>query len=276
MAVPDMRQAAERAWWSERFIALLESFGLGSRLERGREIVRAGQVLALEIEPGIVLAEVQGSRPSPYRVRIRPQPFSEYQWRRAEKAVAAQALTLARLLAGEMPEDMDAVLAGAKLALLPASYQELRVTCTCPDDADPCKHVAAVFYRLAEHLDADPFTLFTLRGRTEDELLEALRARRARAAGKPASLASRDADAGEQQQHLPARPLAEAIGDFWRAGPELRNLEISPLAAEHPGALLHRLGPLRLPEDDELDLASLLAPSYAQLAAAAERHGLAG
>lgn len=69
------------SWWSRRFIELLESFGLGSRLQRGLHYARAGQVLELDVEPGIALAKVQGSRFTPYRVRIRPQAFSDHQWR---------------------------------------------------------------------------------------------------------------------------------------------------------------------------------------------------
>jgi uncharacterized Zn finger protein len=262
-------------WWSQQFLALLESFGLGSRLERGREYARAGHVLELEVEPGIVLARVQGSRFTPYRVRIHPRPFSEHQWRRAEKAIAAQALTLAQLLAGEMPDDVEEVLASAKLALLPASYDELRVTCTCPDSANPCKHAAAVYYMLAERFDAEPFALFTLRGRTEDELVSALRARRGRATATPGAAASRaDLDATERRWVSPPKSLAEAIEDFWCAGPDLDRLQVSPMAAERPEALLRRLGPLS-PDGGGLDLAELLAPTCARLAAGAERRGLA-
>ncbi|HZE04412.1 MAG TPA: SWIM zinc finger family protein [Solirubrobacteraceae bacterium] len=267
-AMPDTE--AGRTWWSRRFVELLESFGLGSRLERGREYARAGHVLELDVEPGIVLAKVQGTRFTPYRVRIRPQTFSEHQWRRAEKAIAAQALTLARLLAGEMPGDIEEVLAGAKLALLPSSYDELRASCTCPDDANPCKHTAAVYYGLAAHLDADPFGLFALRGRTREELLDALRARRARAAGSSRVAAA--TDAGEAASpHAP--PLSDALTNFWRAGPELADLQISPLAGAAPDALLRRLGPLST-HDGCVDLHELLGPAYARLAEGAERRAL--
>ncbi len=73
-------------WWSQRFIGLLESFGVGSRLKRGRNYARTGQVTELDIEPGVVLAKMQCSRYSPYRVRIRGKVLSEAQWRRAETA----------------------------------------------------------------------------------------------------------------------------------------------------------------------------------------------
>ena len=104
-----------QTWWSRRFLELLESFGVGSRLERGRGYASGGQVTELEVEPGIVLARVQGTRYTPYRVRIRPKLLSEHQWRRAERAMAAEALPLAQLLAGTMPPDIEDVLSRCKL-----------------------------------------------------------------------------------------------------------------------------------------------------------------
>jgi len=259
------------SWWSRRFIALLESFGLGSRLERGLAYARSGQVSELDVEPGIALAKVQGSRFTPYRVRIRPQPFSEHQWRRAEKAIAAQALTLATLLAGEMPPDIEEVLADVKLSLLPSSYEELRASCTCPDAANPCKHTAAVYYVLAQRLDEEPFALFTLRGRTEEELLERLRSRRAKATGTRAPAAAVAAGAPAYE---PA-PLPETLDRFWCAEPELAGLHVSPFAAEAPDALLRRLGSLSLDAGlDPVDMSAALGPAYARLAAAAERRAL--
>lgn len=263
--------AIGESWWSERFIDLLESFGLGSRLERGRAYARAGQVTELDVEPGIVLAKVQGSRYTPYRVRIRAKVFSEYQWRRAEKAIAARALTLAKLLAGEMPHDIGDVLAACKLTLLPGSYDELRATCTCPDAANPCKHLAAVYYILAERFDEDPFALFTWRGVTREELLEQLRARRARATGKrPAS----DGVTTDVAAIEGPAPLSDLLDRFWRAGPELTELHFSPLAAEAPDALLRQLGPMAVDVGDQ-NLVELLRRAYVQLASAAERRAQA-
>ena len=259
------------SWWSRRFLELLESFGLGARLERGREYARTGQVLELDVEPGIALAKVQGSRFTPYRVRIRPRTFSEHQWRRAEKAISARALTLARLLAGEMPSDIEDVLAGAKLPLLPSTYAELRASCMCPDDANPCKHTAAVYYVLADRLDADPFALLTLRGRTQAELLDGLRARRAKTIGRSApAVVARESESSD----IAVPPaLSDVLERFWRAGPELDQLQVSPLASEVPDALLRRLGPLT-PGPGHADLVELLAPAYARLAADAERRAL--
>lgn len=271
IALRDAREVVGESWWSRRFIGLLDSFGLGSRLQRGREYARAAQVLKLDVEPGIVLAKVQGSRYTPYRVRIRPEPFSAHQWRRAEKVIAARALTLAKLLAGEVPGDIEEVLAGAKLALLPRSYEELRVSCTCPDAANPCKHTAAVYYILAEQLDEDPFLLFTLRGRTPEELLESLRARRAKAAGRAASAARTASDEPTGLEGL--SPPPEPLAGFWSNGSELADLQLNPLAGEASDALIRELGPGPVTAHGQ-DLAELLALLYARLAAGAERRAL--
>lgn len=251
----------EGGWWSQRFVALLESFGLGSRLERGRDYARSGQVLELEVEPGIVLAKVQGSRYTPYRVRVRGKPLSEHQWRRAERALAAQALPLAELLAGRMPPEIEELLAACKLTLFPASYEELKASCECPDEEAPCKHIAAVCYLLAERFEADPLLIFTWRGRTPEELLDGLRGRRGRARPRPRAAAE------------PRAVSATVPSSFWQSPPELAELRVSPLAGEAPDALLRRLGPVPVKSGGR-DLSDALADLHAELARAAERRAL--
>ena len=264
------RGAIGETWWSRRFIELLESFGVGSRLKRGRNYARSGQVTELEIEPGVVLAKVQGSRYSPYRVRIRGKVLSEHQWRRAEKAMTAQALPLAKLLAGEMPQDIEELFAACKLTLFPRSKRELTASCTCPDSENPCKHIAAAYYILAERFDEDPFLIFTWRGREQDELVERLRARRG-AGSRGGRTSTRSTQAPRPPE--PGAPLPGVLDSFWSSGPELEALHVSPLASEAPEALLRQLGPAPV-EARGRDLAELLAPAYATLAQAAERRAL--
>jgi uncharacterized Zn finger protein len=257
-------------WWSRRFIELLESFGVGSRLKRGRSYARSGQVIELEVEPGVVLAKVQGSRYSPYRVRIRGRILSEHQWRRVERAMAAQALPLATLLAGEMPQDIEELFASCKLTLFPRTKRELTASCTCPDWENPCKHIAAAYYVLAERFDEDPFLIFAWRGLERDELLERLRARR----GAESHGSSRSARSAKPPPTAGSgAPLSAQLESFWSSGRELEALEVSPLASEAPDALLRQLGPAPV-ETNGRNLAELLAPHYATLAQAAERRAL--
>lgn len=168
--------------------------------------------------------------------------------------------------AARRAERLDAWEVPAHGLLLPAAYDELSASCTCPDSANPCKHLAAVYYILAEHFDEDPFAIFTWRGRTKEELLENLRARRTTAntsgapPGMPADLPGLDA----------APPLSALLDRFWRSGPELGDLHVSPLAGEAPDGLLRQLGPAPIDSHGQ-NLVELLTPAYARLAAEAER-----
>jgi uncharacterized Zn finger protein len=261
------RGAIGDTWWSQRFIELLESFGVGSRLQRGRNYARRGQVVELEVEPGVVIAKVQGSRYTPYRVRIRSKALTEQQWRRIEKAMAARALPLAQLLAGEMPHDIEDVFTSCKLTLFPRSNAELKASCTCPDWENPCKHIAAAYYLLAERFDEDPFLIFAWRGRDKDELLGRLRTRR----GAESQLGS--TGARSTKPALPQPSLTEQLDSFWCTGPALAEFHVSPLAGEAPDALVRQLGPAPVDLAGQ-NLVEVLAPAYATLAEEAERCAL--
>ncbi|HWE35984.1 MAG TPA: SWIM zinc finger family protein [Isosphaeraceae bacterium] len=161
-------------WWAKRWIAVLEGFDIGARLNRGRSYARKGQVLDVEIDKGIVRARVQGSRPKPYEVVIQARTLSPADWERLTEALAGQAIYAAKLLAGEMPREIEEVFEGAGLSLFPARLGDLTTKCSCPDWSNPCKHIAAVYYLLGEEFDRDPFLIFTLRGRNRDEFLARL------------------------------------------------------------------------------------------------------
>ena len=131
-------------------------------------------------------AQVQGSRPKPYRVRIQVTPLTTPQWRRVEQALAGQALFRAKLLAGEMPREIEEVFADCGTPLFPRSARDLEMSCSCPDWEVPCKHLAAVCYVLAEAFDLDPFGILAWRGRGREDLLASLRRLTAGEAEAPA------------------------------------------------------------------------------------------
>jgi uncharacterized Zn finger protein len=165
------RGAIAQTWWSERFISVLEDIGLGNRIQRGRTYARKGQVLSLEVDPGSITAQVQGSRARPYRIRIGIPTFGKSEWAQVERILAENAWYTAKLLSGEMPDDIEDVFAGLGLSLFPATPRELSLDCSCPDHAVPCKHLAATFYLLAESFDDDPFDILAWRGREREDLL---------------------------------------------------------------------------------------------------------
>src|SRR6266487_4295192 len=94
-------------WWSKRWIEVLTSFNMGTRLTRGRAYARQGQVISIDVAPGIVKAKVQGSRPRPYDIKIRLKPLSDQDWEKVIEAMALQAIFVAKLLAGEMPTNIE-------------------------------------------------------------------------------------------------------------------------------------------------------------------------
>lgn len=222
------RGAIAQSWWSSRFIGVLEAIGVGGRLQRGRTYARAGQVTELDIRAGSVTAKVQGSSPRPYRVQIGITVFGEAQWAQVEDALAERAWYAAKLLAGEMPEDIEEVFSAVGLSLFPASGRDLEMSCSCPDYEVPCKHLAAVCYLLAEQFDEDPFTILGWRGRVREELLDNLRA--IRGDGAPAA----DSDS----RGTAVVPLAECLDRYFQPAAEL-TLPARPPA--HGAALLEQI-----------------------------------
>ncbi len=152
-----------------------------ARLQRGRSYARSGQVLSIVETQNGIEARVQGSRPKPYDVTIQVTPLNDRQWDLVIDALSEQALFTAQLLAGEMPGNIEDAFNAAGVSLFPNQTGDLSSDCTCPDWANPCKHVAATHYILGDRFDDDPFLLFRMRGRTQEEILEALRQRRSEA-----------------------------------------------------------------------------------------------
>jgi uncharacterized Zn finger protein len=168
-----------RTWWGRAWLEALEQRARldPDRLPRGRDYARSGAVGDLTLAPGEARARVQGRKTQPYEVRIRVRRFTDDEWDRVLAAISARLGHAAALLDGELPPEIADDAASAGLDLLPGGG-ELGPRCSCPDDADPCKHSAAACYLLTDALDADPFTLFLLRGRTRDQVMAGVRTRR--------------------------------------------------------------------------------------------------
>lgn len=161
-------------WWSKRFIAILNSYGWENRLQRGKRYARAGQVLRINIDSNIISADVQGSMKKPYKIKIEFPSINDASWDKIVKKILSTEGLVARMLAGEVPQELENVFKLSNASLFPQKANEIRMDCSCPDDAIPCKHIAAVFYILADRLDDDPFLLFELNGRTKEELIYAI------------------------------------------------------------------------------------------------------
>ena len=248
-------------WWSRRFLEVLESFALGSRLTRGKNYARRGQVLTLEVAPGVVTASVQGSRRTPYKVSIVLPAFGELVWAKVEVSLAEQAIHSARLLAGEMPHDLEEVFSAAGAPLFPERAKDLAMSCSCPDWEVPCKHLAATFYLLAEHFDEDPFAILLWRGRSRDALLSRLRDLR----GSDPLLSPEPVPPSIDVPRVGAMTaLADLVltnAEVWTSSP----LPALPVHAELPTDLLLRQLPVPTAVLGGMNLVADLAPLYAKL-----------
>jgi len=224
-------------WWAGRWIAALTPLMDSGRLSRGRSYARKGQVMDIEVEPGVVVSRVQGTRPRPYNVKIRLKPLSDRQWEKVLDALAEQAIFAAQLLNGEMPPDVEDVFQAVSVPLFPEKRGDLVTSCSCPDSANPCKHIAAVYYLLGERFDEDPFLLFELRGRDKEAITGALRQRRAAEAGpvEPAYAPTAVAP-------VDAPPLYEGLDAFWQMGEAAADLPLDIDRPVPPFALLKRVG----------------------------------
>ncbi|MGH2481591.1 MAG: SWIM zinc finger family protein, partial [Ktedonobacteraceae bacterium] len=248
------RGAIGSTWWSRRWIGVLESFSMGTRLTRGRTYARQGQVISIDVEPGLVKAKVQGSQPRPYNVKIQLKPLTERDWEQIIEAMAAQAIFAAKLLAGEMPTNIEEAFEAVNLSLFPTRVKDLVTDCSCPDWANPCKHIAAVYYLLAERFDEDPFLIFKLRGRTKEAIISEMRARRTVAPEVQPDIV------GEEPPEASAQ-LEENISTFWQAGEGLETFAIHPGAAGIDKAVLKRLGDAPFTLNGQ-NVTALLARAY--------------
>jgi uncharacterized Zn finger protein len=304
-----------RTWWGRAWLEALEQRARldPDRLPRGRDYARSGAVGELTLAPGEARAWVQGRKTEPYQVRIRVRRFTDDEWDRVLAAISARLSHAAALLDGELPPEIAADVASAGLDLLPGGG-ELGPRCSCPDDADPCKHSAAACYLLTDVMDTDPFALFLLRGRTRDQVLAGIRVRRRGAApgqavspgtaagdragaGVPSAAGHPTADAGvdartafgapESEKPIPAVPLPPRRSGPpaalpvdpppWRSGLREDLVELAADAASRAWEMAVGLSPdagLSLDPDADLARRAARALGTPAFAALAARSGV--
>ncbi|MFF7439625.1 SWIM zinc finger family protein [Streptomyces sp. NPDC008122] len=216
-SAPDGRFAA--TWWGNAWVTALENTALDpARLARGKAYAGRGHVDAITVAPGRVVAYVHGTRPRPYRTEIRMRTLGDDGWERFLDEAAARPDHIAALLDKDVPHALETV-----TGLLPAPG-DLVPDCSCPDDGYPCKHAAALCYQAARLLDEDPFVLFLMRGRGEQELLAELTRRNAAQAA---------AEAGAAAPPMPTVPARIALDAA--TGPGLPPLPPELPVPDRPG-----------------------------------------
>jgi len=242
----------QQPWWVEQWMELINGYRFKKRLERAWEYARSGNVQSIRFEGRRVHARVQGTEAEPYKVKLWLDVLSDDDWGYVLEALSHKARWSAQLLAGVMPQDIERAFAASGKRLFPFKLQEVRSECSCPDKANPCKHVSAVFYLMGDRFSEDPFVLFQLRGRTRAQLLSDLAKGRRRLLARAAA-GQAAADGPPQPDAVgPQRAAHAAIADpsrWWRydAALDPSLVVIAPALEGDTG--LDAAGPLPLAEE---------------------------
>lgn len=258
---------------------IVETAAPGELLKEGLEYAHLGQTKRFAHSPGRIEAAIQGRESRAYTTVMRMSTFTPEHWDRVVVGLTEGAVYAAKLLAGEMPANIEDVFVPLGLKLFPSEPADIEVSCSCadyqsaamrraqadPESTDPlpslwCKHVCCASYLFAEQLAAEPFLMFSLRGVDGQDLLERLRQRRAvvsAALGATPVYTQRITGVSDGD----ARPLEGDVAHFWECGPDIGDLDlpIEPPAVSHP--LLRRLGPSPF-ANAPFPLVGLLASCY--------------
>lgn len=260
--------AAGVAWTAQRLVRLVERVADGPATVEGLEYAKLGQARKFGVEPGKIVAHIQGRADRAYTTVLSIVAFDTLQWERILQAMSDQAIYAAKLLSGELPTNIEDLFGPAGLRLFPAEPSEITPTCNCADAAaNPgswCKHACCAAYLFADRLAADPFLMFTLRGLPGSEVIERLRhARAIGGVGKEGTPIYAPLVPGVSDE--PSPPLEDSLDSFWEAGPELHQLDLpmEPPPVSHP--LLRRLGASPF-EGARFPLVGLLATCYEVIA----------
>jgi len=243
-----------RTWWGQRFIAALEEFTDPARLGRGRSYASGGRILEYTLARGTVTARVRGSinpyfgvyKEPIYRTTITIKAISSADWTKAIRQIASRADLVTKLLMNEMPDTIEDAFSGLGLHLLPHSERDFVTDCSCPDYANPCKHIAGVCYLLASALDHDPFLMFELRGLSRDDLHAEL-ARSPLGQILASALVSTDVPVEPVESYYtrPTREPAAVVAshkEFWTGAKRLPALLASTSQASVPALLVKKQG----------------------------------
>ncbi|MEM6433966.1 MAG: SWIM zinc finger family protein [Cyanobacteria bacterium P01_D01_bin.115] len=251
----------EEAWWVQRWVDLLNNYRFKKRLERGRRYAREGNILNIEYKGAKVIALVQGTAEEPYKLSIWLDAFTDEDWNYVVDSLAEHALFSAQLLAGEMPDDIEAVFTANGLSLFPFQLSEVHSKCDCPDPKNPCKHIAAVYYQLGDFFREDPFILFQLRGRDRAQILDSLRQKRQQSVDSTTVTATASATSTIVPAATPQPAVAPVdISTFWQYDQPLESSLV--VVTPSSSTVLDMLDNIPLPVNDARIVMAYLRDLY--------------
>lgn len=151
-----------KTWWGQQWLNSLNNIDYGNRLPRGSSYARNGSVVKLTIDENSIHAKVSGSRPKPYDVTVIIPPFFEPEIKKLIKEIADKPVIVSKLLNKELDPELLAIAERIELKIFPKQWTDFKMQCSCPDWAVPCKHLAAVIYKISAEIDNNPFLVFNL------------------------------------------------------------------------------------------------------------------
>lgn len=256
-------------WITERLRRLAEAAAKPEVLAEALEYARLGQTRRLEIEDGVAVASVQGRLSRPYTVTLKLRHFSPVERDTIVDAMAEQAIYSAKLLAREVPTNIEDLFAPLGFKLFPSEPDEIETSCTCREPKPWCKHAVCAAIILSLRLGREPLLIFELRGHSVDHFIAMLSDRRALSSQGPGP-------AIVYQPQIPGvvegsgLPLGSDLERFWEAGPELSRIDAPVSEPEVSHVLLRRLGPSPFTES-RFPLVGLLATCYEVVSGHARR-----
>lgn len=246
-----------KTWWGREFLHALEHFMDPGRLSRGRSYAAPRRRREFKIRDGTITATMVGNinpyfgvyRTPYYKVKIEFERIPATQWKSIVKRLGTNADWVTHLILGEVPPSIEDALEESTVKLLPRSRNDIQSSCSCPDWANPCKHVAGVYYHVASLLDRDPFLLFEFRGMDRSALMKGLsRSEFGAALCNAAADSSPDLDAALGEPlfspvgEVAADPPVNDLRAFWRGRPLKRETEGESDEALISALLLRREG----------------------------------
>ena len=229
-----------KTWRGKEFLRALEDCMDPGRLSRGRSYSAPYRRQSFSIKNGKIAATVMGNinpyfhvyETPYYKVEIGFQKIASTRWNAILKRLGSNADWVTHLVLGEVPPSIEEALAGARVKLLPRTDREIQASCSCPDWASPCKHIAGIYYHVAPLIDRDPLLLLEFRGLERSKLLEAVsKSEFGSALRGEAEVAVPDLAASAREPRYPSvgavaiEDPASDLRTFWRGRPVPREAD---------------------------------------------------
>lgn len=229
-------------WWATRFVSVLEEYGENGRLTRAKHCARNGFGNNIRIGPGEVSMGILCTGSAARPVGLLFPRFSTEVWDTVINTITNDAALTGSLITGEFSRDLVDTLEQKEIFLIPDQYRSVRAYCHCSDDQNPCIHIAAAWYFLAEILDEDPWMLFLLHGMRREEVMSRVQTIRHQAS-HPA-FASDEIPETERETGIPemydTRSFFSCIGEREKALCLVPERKVSPIRLLGPAP--YRLG----------------------------------